>query len=226
MSDVCSFKSATSSPFDNSSFTGLSPKQVDSPVPDYQLEYDKCQGYVELYQKHMHFSGRSSKNVWETESLACSIGNSSGDQQQKFLLVLDCRNDDNFWLPPEDEDEETESTVFESDDEFSGNADSKFSSNSVGDDIVRKKDKSNEQHKESLRPVVHIHFRALVSQLLKGEGIDAVSSETEDSWVEIVTSLAWKTAEFVKTDTNDGGSMDPCDYVKVKCIACGYPRDR
>ncbi|XP_031491774.1 putative 1-phosphatidylinositol-3-phosphate 5-kinase FAB1C [Nymphaea colorata] len=225
ISDVCSFKSATSTPFDNSSFTGLSPEKVDSPVPDCQLEYEKSQGYFHLHQKQVQTSGRSRKNVEEIESPACSVDYDSQNQQQKFLLVLDYKNNDKFWLPPEDENEETENTVFESDDEFSGTTDLQFSSNSVGDDIVKKKDKLNEQHKESLRAVIHGHFRALISQLLKGEGIDAGSGKIEDGWVEIVTSLAWQSANFVKPDTNDGGSMDPCDYVKVKCIACGYPRE-
>lgn len=30
----------------------------------------------------------------------------------------------------------------------------------------------------------------------------------------------------MKPDTSSGGSMDPVDYVKVKCVASGNPSER
>ncbi|TKW20835.1 hypothetical protein SEVIR_4G115500v4 [Setaria viridis] len=88
------------------------------------------------------------------------------------------------------------------------------------DDLLGTKGKHNIAHKESLRNALHGHFRALVSQLLQGHGIDPV-----DGWSDIVASLAWQAATFVRPDTSKGGSMDPTDYVKVKCVASGNPND-
>ncbi|GKG59387.1 hypothetical protein Tco_0605038, partial [Tanacetum coccineum] len=51
-------------------------------------------------------------------------------------------------------------------------------------------------HKKPLEAVVQGHFRALVSQLLQSEFMPA------DEWVDIITSLAWQAANFVKPDTN------------------------
>jgi 1-phosphatidylinositol-3-phosphate 5-kinase len=89
------------------------------------------------------------------------------------------------------------------------------------DDLLGTKGKHNIAHKEFLRNALHGHFRALVSQLLQGHGIDPV-----DGWSDIVASLAWQAATFVRPDTSKGGSMDPTDYVKVKCVASGNPNDR
>ncbi|PQQ07917.1 hypothetical protein Pyn_10819 [Prunus yedoensis var. nudiflora] len=86
------------------------------------------------------------------------------------------------------------------------------------------KEKLNEGNKEPLRAVVQGHFRALVSQLLQGEGFVGKEDGDED-WLDIVTTIAWQAASFVKPDTSRGGSMDPGDYVKVKCIASGSPSD-
>ncbi|KAF8723677.1 hypothetical protein HU200_021639 [Digitaria exilis] len=88
------------------------------------------------------------------------------------------------------------------------------------DDLLGTKGKHNIAHKEFLRSALHGHFRALVSQLLQGHGIDPV-----DGWSDIVASLAWQAATFVRPDTSKGGSMDPTDYVKVKCVASGNPND-
>ena len=89
------------------------------------------------------------------------------------------------------------------------------------DDLLGTKGKHNIAHKEFLRSALHGHFKALVSQLLQGHGVYPV-----DGWSEIVASLAWQAATFVRPDTSKGGSMDPTDYVKIKCVASGNPNDR
>ncbi|KAK6922238.1 Chaperonin Cpn60/GroEL/TCP-1 family [Dillenia turbinata] len=78
-------------------------------------------------------------------------------------------------------------------------------------------------YKEPLRAVIQGHFRALVSQLLQGEGIKVGNENGFEEWLDIVTKVAWQAANFVKPDTSRGGSMDPGDYVKIKCIASGSP---
>ncbi|KAJ1258876.1 hypothetical protein BS78_10G109300 [Paspalum vaginatum] len=133
-----------------------------------------------------------------------------------------------IWYPPPPQDEDSISQYDEDDD--NDVCDSKvfgYVNRDYGDggddddnDSLGIKGKHNIAHKEFLRSALHGHFRALVSQLLQGHGIDPL-----DGWPEIVASLAWQAATFVRPDTSKGGSMDPTDYVKVKCIASGNPND-
>lgn len=135
---------------------------------------------------------------------------------------------DDIWCPPppEDESDDVESRFFGFDDEDDVVGDSSnffgpsfFSAKKVvGLDGV-----ADGSHKESVQNDLHRHFRALVAQLLRGEGINLTSDNNSKSWLEIVSSLAWQAANFVKPDTKKGGSMDPSDYVKIKCIASGNP---
>ncbi|KAA8532581.1 hypothetical protein F0562_032603 [Nyssa sinensis] len=100
-----------------------------------------------------------------------------------------------------------------------------FSSSSSLSSVFPAKEKQNEAHKEPLKAVVQRHFRALVSQLLQGEGVKVGKENSTEDWLDIVTSVAWQAANFVKPDTSQGGSMDPVDYIKVKCIASGCPSE-
>jgi 1-phosphatidylinositol-3-phosphate 5-kinase len=133
---------------------------------------------------------------------------------------------DDIWCPPppEDESDDLESRIFGLDEDddgiFSGS--SCFSANRIsGADGV-----SAGAHKEFFLNELLKHFRALVAQLLKGEGISLDSGNDSKIWLEIVSSLAWEAGNYVKPDTKKGGSMDPGDYVKIKCVASGNPSDR
>ncbi|XP_050375007.1 putative 1-phosphatidylinositol-3-phosphate 5-kinase FAB1C [Argentina anserina] len=141
---------------------------------------------------------------------------------------LDFENNGLIWYPPppDDENDEAEINFFSYDDEDDdiGDSGAMFSSSSSLSSMFPAKDKQNEGHKEPLRAVVQGHFRALVSQLLQGEGFMSKEDGDED-WLDIVTTIAWQAANFVKPDTSRGGSMDPGDYVKVKCIPSGSPSD-
>ncbi|CAJ2650228.1 unnamed protein product [Trifolium pratense] len=59
----------------------------------------------------------------------------------------------------------------------------------------------------------------------QGEGIQVGKENGSVNWVDIVATVAWQAANFVRPDTSKGGSMDPGDYVKVKCVASGSPSD-
>ncbi|XP_062191720.1 putative 1-phosphatidylinositol-3-phosphate 5-kinase FAB1C [Phragmites australis] len=136
----------------------------------------------------------------------------------------------NIWCPPppEDEGDDIESRLFGFDDKDDEVGDSSrplvpgsFSTNKIaGVDEV-----TNIAQKEGLRNAVLGHFRALVAQLLKAEGIDLGNEDGSKNWLDTVSSLAWQAASYVRPDTKKGGSMDPTDYVKVKCIASGDPSD-
>ncbi|RRT70176.1 hypothetical protein B296_00032181 [Ensete ventricosum] len=144
---------------------------------------------------------------------------------QNFNFENDCIFDPPF---PEDEQDDMETSFFGFNDEDDdvGESAKLFKSSSFSSDPMHPKEKSNESHKEALRSAVHAHFRALVSQLLKGGGVHSGVDLEGPDWLEIVSSLAWQAANFVKPDTSKGGSMDPGDYVNVKCVASGNPNDR
>ncbi|KAJ4974799.1 hypothetical protein NE237_007973 [Protea cynaroides] len=147
------------------------------------------------------------------------------DQRDKIQKPLDFENNVLFWFPPpaDDEEDELENTFFEYDDDDDdvGESGAMFSSSSLNSDMFAVRKKLKDGQSESLRAVIHGHFRALVSQLLQEEGIHVGN----DNAGKIVTSIAWQAANFLKPDTNRGGSMDPGDYLKVKCIVSGSPSE-
>lgn len=151
-------------------------------------------------------------------------------ETEKSQRPLDFENNGLIWFPPppEDDNDEAESGFFSYDDEDDEVGDSGviFSTNRSLSSMFPAKEKQNEGNKEPLRVVVQGHFRALVSQLLQGEGINIGKENEGEDWLDIVTTIAWQAASFVKPDTSRGGSMDPGDYVKVKCVATGSPSDR
>lgn len=127
---------------------------------------------------------------------------------------LDLENNGLIWFPLPPDDEETSFFSYDDDDDDEmGPAGAVFSSS----DTLQNGQSS--EHKKPLETVVQGHFRALVSQLLQSEFMEA------DEWLDIITSLAWQAANFVKPDTSRGGSMDPGDYVKIKCTASGNPQE-
>ena len=203
------YRSANSSPLDSPSRSveqgSVSPLLRKCGISD--------QGSLSQSRKY----GADSEDLLENSG-DCASDNLRGyinQESQKAPQHFNFENDRIFYPPlPEDKQDDTETSFFGHTDE---------------EDDVEESDelfKSSESHKEALRNAVHAHFRALVSQLLKGEGVHAGNDSESQDWLEIVSSLAWQAANFVKPDTSKGGSMDPGDYVKVKCIASGSPNDR
>ncbi|KAL0314231.1 UNVERIFIED_CONTAM: putative 1-phosphatidylinositol-3-phosphate 5-kinase FAB1D [Sesamum angustifolium] len=130
----------------------------------------------------------------------------------------------NFWLPPEPEDQEDDLvgsiTNYDDDDDECGDdvAWAKPSSFSSFGEEGSGSYKFKEEKLKAMNDVKNGKFRALVSQLLKSVGVDS-SGNSGENWVDIVTSLSWDAAAFVKPDANEGKAMDPDGYVKVKCVA-------
>ncbi|XP_076902454.1 putative 1-phosphatidylinositol-3-phosphate 5-kinase FAB1C [Bidens hawaiensis] len=131
---------------------------------------------------------------------------------------LDFENNGLIWYPLPLHDEEAGFFSYADDDDEMGPAGDVFSSSDTLMCVLSESDKSFEL-KKPLENVVQGHFRALVSQLLQSAYVAA------DNWLDVITSLAWQAANFVKPDTSRGGSMDPGDYVKIKCVASGSPNE-
>ncbi|XP_019452735.1 PREDICTED: putative 1-phosphatidylinositol-3-phosphate 5-kinase FAB1D isoform X1 [Lupinus angustifolius] len=130
--------------------------------------------------------------------------------------------DTQTWEPPEPENpqDDMENSVTcndDDDDEGIGIAylgEPTFMSSSK--DEVRFK----EEKQRAMEEVMNGKFKGLVGQLLKSMGVSSCD-EGDKSWVDIVMSLSWEAASFLKPGTIGGNAMNPDGYVKVKCIATG-----
>jgi 1-phosphatidylinositol-3-phosphate 5-kinase len=152
------------------------------------------------------------------------------NQNENSQRPLDFENNGLIWFPPppDDENDDAEGNFFAYDDEDDdiGDSGALFSSSSSLSNKFPAKEKHNEGNREPIRAVIQGHFRALVLQLLLAEGIKVGKENDSDDWVDVVMTVAWQAANFVRPDTSKGGSMDPGDYVKIKCIASGSPSER
>ncbi|XP_022773471.1 putative 1-phosphatidylinositol-3-phosphate 5-kinase FAB1D isoform X2 [Durio zibethinus] len=133
-----------------------------------------------------------------------------------------------IWEPPEPEDQEydLEGTVAYDDDDDDDDECGDGTKWGKPSSLSHIKDEGNgiyrfeEEKQRAMEEVINGKFKAIVSQLLRSVGV-ASSVNDGDSWVDIVTSLSWDAALFLKPDAIDGKTMGPDGYVKVKCIATG-----
>ncbi|XP_055800606.1 putative 1-phosphatidylinositol-3-phosphate 5-kinase FAB1C [Solanum dulcamara] len=221
-----SLRSAGSSPSDSPSRIRFTSNRVGHSVQQDQNETPRSQSDGPFDQEASYVLRRLQKGTKDPETADDSVGNLSShhNQLEKQQKPFDLRNSDLIWFPPPpDEDDEDANNFFTYDDEDAeiGVSGAIFSSSAS----LTTMDKEPVDHREPMKAVVQGHFRALVLQLLQGEGIKSGKESGADAWVDIVTSLAWQAANFVKPDTSEGGSMDPGYYVKVKCVASGSPRE-
>ncbi|CAM8946011.1 unnamed protein product [Rhodiola kirilowii] len=134
--------------------------------------------------------------------------------------------DKNFGLiicdPPqaEDSDDDMEvsvSNIDEDDDETVWGQQSSLSSfRREGSGIFKFK----EEKVSAMEEVVNGKLKTIVYELLRIYGVTS-SGEDSEIWTDIITSLSWEAASFVKVDPADSKAMDPDGYVKVKCVATG-----
>ncbi|OVA14539.1 FYVE zinc finger [Macleaya cordata] len=230
--DFNSFKSVGSSPLDSPCRMTTTPTRAgyllqheEDGSPNFQKDAHPFDKQTSAILRRPEVENEDLENTYE-----CSDDMSTfRDQYERVQQPLDFESNGLIWFPPppDDGEDDVESDYFRYDDEDDdvGESGMIFSSSSFSTDTFSVKEKSNEEQKEPLRAVVHGHFRALVSQLLQGEGISAGNESIGEEWLDIVSSIAWQAANFVKPDTSRGGSMDPGDYVKVKCIVSGSPNE-
>ncbi|XP_052201496.1 putative 1-phosphatidylinositol-3-phosphate 5-kinase FAB1D [Diospyros lotus] len=135
------------------------------------------------------------------------------------------------WVPPEAEDQEydVEGSVVNYDDDDDdecgdGTKWGKPSSLSSTGDEGSGSNRFREEKQKAMDEVMNGKFKALVGQLLRSVGVSS-TGEDGGSWVDIVTSLSWEAALFVKPDAIEGKAMDPDGYVKIKCVATGSRKE-
>ncbi|KAB1208192.1 putative 1-phosphatidylinositol-3-phosphate 5-kinase FAB1C [Morella rubra] len=226
-----SFRSVGSSPSDSPSRIYFTSHRDGHPVQEGQDGSPVSQNDVPFNQESMAVLVKPDLGSEDPDNNDDCLDDLSifRNQYETSQRPLDFENSGHIWFPPppDNENDEVESSFFSYDDEDDdiGDSGAMFSSSSSLSSIFPAKEAPNEGNKEPLRTVVQGHFRALVSQLLQGEGIKAGKENGVEDWLDIVTTIAWQAANFVKPDTSRGGSMDPGAYVKVKCIGSGSPSE-
>ncbi|GAB4844844.1 hypothetical protein Ancab_038232 [Ancistrocladus abbreviatus] len=148
------------------------------------------------------------------------------DDENETSHSFDDEMDSQIWMPPEAENEEDDredsiATLDDDDDEYGDGT--KWGKSSCFDGFeegINRGVQFKEAKQKAMEEVMNGKFKNLVSQMLKSVGVDN-SERDGESWVDIVTSLAWQAASFLKPGAIEGKAMDPAGYVKVKCIATG-----
>ncbi|KAF8657662.1 hypothetical protein HU200_059816 [Digitaria exilis] len=195
----------------NSMYRSMTPSPAESPT---------CM--VRLDDTSDHDVTTTSESDDAREQVTAGISD-EGEDVNTLSRIVDFGDD--IWCPPspEDERDDVESRIFgidDEDDDISSEPSCLSANKIAGVSGV-----FGGSHKDGVQNDLLKHFKALVAQLLTAEGICLASDDDSNSWLEIVSSLAWQAASYVKPDTKKGGSMDPSDYVKIKCIASGNLTD-
>ncbi|XP_056176635.1 1-phosphatidylinositol-3-phosphate 5-kinase FAB1B isoform X2 [Syzygium oleosum] len=210
---------------------------VDSYEVDLHREQVETEG-SSVSPLHESFDSQGSNEVQQLDkkddehliSDECEVESSLYPAEDVASEPVDFENNGLLWLPPEPEDEEDEKEglLFDDDDD-EGDAAGEWgylhTSGSFGSGEYRAKDRPGEEHKKVMKDVVYGHFRALIAQLLQVENLHTDEENSEDGWLEIISSLSWEAATLLKPDMSKTGGMDPGGYVKVKCIASGHRRE-
>ncbi|KAL8241859.1 hypothetical protein R6Q59_012161 [Mikania micrantha] len=217
-----SFMSVGSSPSDSPSRIQITSTRIRSCVHSDDQGTPRSSNDGSFDQEQMAVLKSHEQGIYDDFSIF-------NERCEKSRKPLDFETNDRIWFPPptDDANNDTDNNFFsyaaasddDDDDCEIGDSNGEFSAKGSLMAVSSRKNKPNEEHQEPLRTVVQGHFRALVSQLLQSE------FNSTEKWLDIITSLAWQAASFVKPDTCRGGSMDPSDYVKIKCIASGNPTD-
>lgn len=151
---------------------------------------------------------------------------SDASKETETALAPKDEMDAQVWVPPEAEDQEDDkegSVVnYDEDDDECGDGTNwgKPSCLSSIGEKGRGSFRFREEKQKAMDEVMNGKFKALVGQLLRSVGVSPSGGDGE-SWVDVVTSLSWEAASFVKPDVIEGKAMDPDGYVKIKCIATG-----
>lgn len=137
--------------------------------------------------------------------------------------------DIDLWDPPEPEDPEDHMEGGmryndDDDDEFGDGTEWSMSSSFSRSVDASVSFRFKEKKQRAMQEVRNGKYKAFIRHLLKLVGV-ASSGEDSENWVDIVCSLSWEAATFLKPLVN-GKAMDPEAHLKVKCIATGTRSQR
>ncbi|KAE9611382.1 hypothetical protein Lal_00011695 [Lupinus albus] len=200
----------------NYKLNGESPKVM---ANNAQESNNDNEGYtvrdVEIVQGNICLEAKADGSENPTASYA---------EETKYSLSDDL--DIQTWEPPEPENLHNDmenSLTCKDDDEDEGIAIAYLvepTSLSSSKDEVSGNYRFKEEKQRAIEEVMNGKLKRLVGRLLKSVGVSS-SDEGDKSWIDIVMSLSWEAASFLKPDAIGGTAMNPDGYVKVKCIAAG-----
>lgn len=184
----------------------------------------------EVVHSNDQLSGRDDESVTSISQEATHNGSGvpvSAEIEQSHSNWMDT----DLWDPPEPEDPEDHMEGGmgyndDDDDEFGDTTEWSTSSSfgrTVDDASVSYRFKEEKQ--KAMQQVMNGKYKVFIRHLLKLVGVAASSGENSENWVDIVSSLSWEAATFLKPVVN-GKATNPEDHVKVKCIATGTPNQR
>lgn len=144
------------------------------------------------------------------------------DEETKVPYLFEDATDAEIWIPPPAVNEDNVYNLDDDDEEYGdGEWGIPSSLSGFGDDEGSSRScRFKEEEEKAMKEVRNGKFRILVSQLLKTAGIVDLEKDGE-SWVDIVSTLAWGAALFVNPHAAEANVMDPTTFVKVKCVATG-----
>lgn len=210
-------------------------KQLHSSCPATHVNrVDRSDTVME--NNHMESTDRNNKcTMRDVEIMQTSVGEETGESSVESTIRSsnketemsnseDNEFDTKFWEPPaaEDPEDDVEGSVANDDDDDECGDGTKWGKPSSLSSVREGSGsyKYHEEKQKAMDEVINEKFKPLVNQLLKSAGVSSLSKDAE-SWVDIVASLSWEAASFVRPDTVDGKAMDLEGCVKVKCIATG-----
>ncbi|GAV87130.1 Cpn60_TCP1 domain-containing protein/PIP5K domain-containing protein [Cephalotus follicularis] len=190
---------------------------------------------TETKLKDSNYNDRNT--VRDVEIMQSSSGpevqdNAVGNATKSFIYKsqvfhsIDDKMDSQIWEPPEAEDpkEDLESSVAyddDGDDECGDGTKWGKPSNLSHYEVEGSGSyKFKEEKQRAMEEVINGRFKDIVSHLLNSVGV-ATFGDDGESWLDVVSSLSWEAASFLKPDAIDGQKMDLDGHVKVKCIATG-----
>lgn len=181
--------------------------------------------------RHVKIVPVTTSNGLEEKDTDGESSSGSLDEEIKSSYPFEDDSDAHIWEPPEPEDPVDDiecSVAFNDDDDDDECGDGtewgKPSSLSPGRGVSGSY-KFKEEKQRAMEEVINGKFKGLVCQLLKSVGV-VPYGEGGENWTDIVASLSWEAASFLKPDAVVRNSMDPDGYVKVKCIATGVRSQR
>ncbi|KAI0507850.1 hypothetical protein KFK09_013978 [Dendrobium nobile] len=165
-----------------------------------------------------------------------SVGSRAGDDLDKVengisrsnsLVLSLLKTDPLIWKPPEaaniEDDMDSIANNDDDDDEDYSDGTKWGQSTSLGDFDKIHGNSYKEARQKAMVAAMNGQFKILVSRFLASEGLPSIDEGHDLGWLDIVTSLSWEAALFIKPDAKEGRAMDPGSYVKVKCVATGAP---
>lgn len=147
--------------------------------------------------------------------------------ESSSLVLSLLKTDPLIWKPPEaaNIEDDMDSVANNDDDDYSDGT--KWGQSTSLSDFDKVDGNSyKEARQKAMVAAMNGQFKILVSRFLVSEGLASMDEDHGLGWLDVVTSLSWEAALFIKPDAKEGRAMDPGSYVKVKCVATGARNQR